>query len=378
MNIIRKSIFTIIVACVFGYKRLISFFKGRPSKIKGIQKPFKWYEVPLGEKCICADGSRFAMYVKNGKCNNLFIHFSGGGMAWNAKSIHYPMGLKSYLKSAHIGFYFDRMPAFGANPMGGALNIRNMDNPFYGWNIAYIPYATGDFHIGNKTREAQYNSETKKIHFNGRINVEKSLEKIFAMYKAPEKIFVCGDSAGAFGSAFYLKEIADNYTESSIYYLSDNAHLVYPEWDEIADFWGADLKERFGFELGDDIVKAAFLNNYKLLGDKIPLLHTNTLRDIVLTQFYAALNKIPMNTKGYIDQWSANMCECTKALDEAIPNYYYYITNNEYSEKNHTTQHVITRHERFYKYEEDGVPFYKWLGDILEDKKYSVGEKYIN
>ena len=85
MNILRKSIFTIIVVCVFGYKKLIGLFKGRPAKIKGIRKPFKWYEVPLGKDCVCADGSKFAMYVKDGTCNNLLIHFSGGGMALGRK-----------------------------------------------------------------------------------------------------------------------------------------------------------------------------------------------------------------------------------------------------------------------------------------------------
>ena len=377
MNIVKRMIYVIIVSCIFAYRHLRNIFRARPAKMAKKTRPFKWYKVPLGKECVSSDGSKYVMYVNKGTSDNLLIYFSGGGIAWDPMAVHNPMGLKSFLRGKGIGFYFSRLPVFGSHPMKGALQNNNRDNPFYGWNIAYIPYTTGDFHIGNKTAEIEYEGKTKKMHFNGLVNAKKALEKTYSIFKSAKNVFVCGESAGAFGSAFYLNEIASKYPDSSMYYLSDNAHLRYDQWDKTADFWGTDAKEEFGFSLGGDIVKASFINSSKALGAGITLLHANTLRDAVLTRIYANMNGISTETTDYIDMWSRQMTECTKDLSEAIPNYYYYITNNEYDAKTHMTPHVISRHDRFYKYKQDDVFFYKWIGDILDGKKYSVGEKYI-
>jgi hypothetical protein len=72
------------------------------------------------------------------------------------------------------------------------------------------------------------------------------------------------------------------------------------------------------------------------------------------------------------------MLECTAEIRKAVPNYLFYITNCEFDEKENITTHTLMRYDRFFKFEEDGIRFNKWMADIiLKDNCYSVGAKYL-
>ncbi|MFD1908324.1 hypothetical protein ACFSQ7_36515 [Paenibacillus rhizoplanae] len=84
--------------------------------------------------------------------------------------------------------------------------------------MVYLPYSTGDFHIGNRTATyPREDSSTFTMRYNGRNNVRSSLDWIYANVAKPDKLLIAGESAGGFGSAFWAPEISNHYKDSEIF-----------------------------------------------------------------------------------------------------------------------------------------------------------------
>ncbi len=135
---------------------------------------YTWNKVNLGDSCQCSDGSDYWIYTKKGKSDNLIIHFQGGGACWDDASCTSPLVL-----NPKTGFYFPRINEwlFKAFFSHGILENSLDVNPFKDWNIVFIPYCTGDLHIGNTENVyTDKNGKMKTVKHNGKINVTKALE----------------------------------------------------------------------------------------------------------------------------------------------------------------------------------------------------------
>ncbi len=373
-RLLASALFSLVVAGI----RVASVFRVGRYKSHEKMKPYRWHKVKLDRSCVCADGSKYCMYFNKGKSDNLLISFSGGGMIWDERSAQYPMGVKSYLKGVGFGYYFNRIAAFGLHPMKGIMDNRREENPFKDWSIAYIPYTTGDFHIGNAVRDIAYNGKTRRVHFNGRQNVKAALEQVYAAFETPRKVLVCGESAGAFGSAFYVQEIARHYEKSKVTYLCDSALIKSEKWNGILQMWGADFQQTYGYEPGENIVKAALEDNGRQLMGRVAQLYAISLYDNVLSEFAADINGADKKDGQYIKTWSQEMRSSVREMAERIPNFHYFISRNEYNEKDGTTPHVMARFERYYKYEEEGKRYDDWVGDAVNEQYRDIGSAYLD
>jgi hypothetical protein len=383
----RVSIIFIVGGLILAYLNIYGFVFKRPSKTRNFTKAkkFAWKRVDLGKNknAVSSDGSKYYMLAKKGGGRNLMILFSGGGASWDAETAFQPMGLRNLVKGKGLGYYFGTMSFINFITLKGILDSKKEDNPFKDWDAAYIPYTTGDFHIGNCNQEYTLDGKRMTMRHNGRNNALACLEWIFENFKEPEKVFICGDSAGAFGSAFWTPYIAKHYSSSKLYQFSDGAFIKTWKWPEITDnVWRAECEKNFGYKIDDDMIKSVFLNNYRLLGDRVTIMHLNTLYDNTLSAFEADVNgkgklKDLETNEEVFKEWSAEMLESTKAISSAVPCYYYYITDYGFSTKKHSTPHTLIRTDL--KAEQDGVRFVQWLEDMaINDKRYSVGEKYLN
>ena len=351
-------------------------------------RPFRWNWFRLGGRTSTANGRPFSLMTRKGTSNNLILFFSGGGSAWDGRTALQPMGLGNLAAGKGFGYYFSHVAYYILGLLNGILDHKNPLNPFKDWHAVHIPYATGDFHTGCGSTEYEDEGKRKTLFHYGRQNVLKSLEWLTGAIKKPERILVCGESAGAFGSAFWTPYIRSLYPDSRLYYLADGAFLKYEKWPEVFDrAWKADFEKTFGYCPGEDPIKSAFLYNASSLGESIPLLHANTLYDGILSAFQADMNgharkdeleRNPEKHRPFVQEWSREMVETTKTLSESIPNYYYYLTDYSYDEKKGTTTHTLLRYDHFYKCREGGVAYYEWLAHIvLEDKRYSVGKSRV-
>lgn len=342
----------------------------------------EWRIVPMHGQTSCSDGSPYSIFVKKGNSANLIIHFSGGGACWDTSTCAAPISLASIfdgdtrqLKS----FYFPNIPKFIPAILTGLLDNEAESNPFKDWNVVFIPYCTGDLHIGNTTNSYSKDGKQFEIRHNGRNNSQESLQWVFDNFKNPGKVVVSGESAGAYGSAFWAPYVAGYYENKKIYQFSDGSLLASNRWKEILDtVWKAESLSYLKFQIGNDIFEDALLQQPDSLNDRIKHLHSNTVYDAVLTKFSAALNHTPTSTNQFIDDWSSNMRASMKRLADSNLDYQYFLSDCKYDSKSHSTPHTLTGVD-YYNCDADQISFPEWLKkNIIDDDSVSVGSKLFD
>ena len=142
---------------------------------------------------VCMDGSPYSYFVKRGSVNKLLIYYQGGGACWENISCSVPAC------DTNVN------PTGGDNPNSwttGFANASNALNPFKDWNIVFVAYCSCDIHFGDAAQD--YFGPLPAIHVehrgyeNARV-VEKWAREHFLN---PERVFVTGSSAGAYGAWF--------------------------------------------------------------------------------------------------------------------------------------------------------------------------------
>ncbi|WP_238654791.1 pectinacetylesterase family protein [Paenibacillus piscarius] len=344
-------------------------------------KPYQWNKVRLGGNTLSSDGSEYFIWTKNGESNNWIIFFSGGGVSWDAKSAAHPIKLMNLLKGTDTGNYFPDIPFYMLTLLGGITDTGNPDNPFHGWNVAYLPYSTGDFHVGNRTVEyAREDGSRFTMRYNGRNNVQSSLDWIYANVEKPGKLLIAGESAGGFGSAFWAPTIAAHYKDAEIYQYSDSSYLRSDKWPGVVEQeWDAAFAQKFGYAPEADLIGSAFRANGRLMPAGTVLLQSYSVYDEILIHFQNNINDYtgPRDQK-VIHAWSEEMRQSIASLSDAIPNYYYYLTDYGLDAAKGTTGHTFATRGTFYQAEQDGVKLVKWLGDAVnQHRPYSVGSSFL-
>jgi hypothetical protein len=349
--------------------------KSNSNQVRGVPV---WNPVSLPAPCACSDGSDYTIFERKGATSNLLIFFSGGGACWDSKTCGLP---KKFLTSGS-GYYLPKV--FDITKHGrGILDMSDQKNPFRDWSIVFIPYCTGDLHLGNTTRSYSNNltnslPKNLKIHHNGAINSDAVLSWTFKRYNSPAKIFVTGESAGAFASIFWLQKIARNYSDAEIFQLSDCSFIKSNKMQVLIDsVWKSDTKAKFNFETADDVMNDSYYNtSLQLRSRNITYLQSSTLFDEVMLHYYCILQEEEL-TKKIKKDWSENMIKSFANLKKKIPNYYYFITDHRIDTANFTIPHTLLWVDDFYTCEEDGMYYYKWINGVInENLRVSVGTKF--
>jgi hypothetical protein len=87
------------------------------------------------------------------------------------------------------------------NPSGaGVFDRNNAKNPVKDYNFVYVPYCTGDVHMGAKD-DGSVEGVSGTQHFVGRKNLAAFLKRIIPTFASPEKVLLTGVSAGGFGAS---------------------------------------------------------------------------------------------------------------------------------------------------------------------------------
>ncbi|HCM76295.1 MAG TPA: hypothetical protein DIS90_07925 [Cytophagales bacterium] len=348
-----------------------------PSEISSLEQidDNELHTVALGGQTLCSDGSPFSIFVRKGKSNNLIIHFSGGGACWDGKTCASPITMMSLLsRDPQLkSYYVPRIYKFIPKLITG-LPDNHESNPFKDWSVVYIPYCTGDFHVGNVTNVYQYDNREFEIHHNGRNNSIAALQWTFSNFKSPDKIMVSGESAGGFASAFWAPVVANHYSSKKIHQLADASMLNSTRWNEIMDtVWKAESATYLNFKIRDDVYEDALLGRSDSLNYRINHLHSNTVFDGVLSQFSAALNHQPTTTIDYIDDWSTNMLHSMKKLSESGLDYEYFISDCQYDSKTHSTPHMLSG-LNYNSCDTGPISFSEWLKkNVIDDEPLSLG-----
>lgn len=191
-------------------------------------QPVTWEKVAGTEDCECSDGSGFHYWVHEADPARVLFVLEGGGACFSAETCGPENGTsKPDLRSDP--------PTPAAD---GLVDVADPDNPLAGYSVVYVPYCTGDLHLGDRTQD--YGGGVVVEH-KGRINATTALEGMARGFPDAEEVVVLGFSAGSAGAPLYGGLAHDLLPDADITVVAD-ASGAYPG-DEgitaaIGGLWG--------------------------------------------------------------------------------------------------------------------------------------------
>ena len=100
----------------------------------------EWETVVPGGDTICSDGSPYRFFIRRGDPAKLLIEFEGGGACWNGTTCDADIYSKAVTS--------DPETARKSGQLQGIYDRTNPSNPLKDFTHVYIPYCTGDAHMG--------------------------------------------------------------------------------------------------------------------------------------------------------------------------------------------------------------------------------------
>ena len=323
-----------------------------------------WNRIPGRFGTGCAHDSTFAFRVRPGLPDKVMIFLNGGGACWRAQECD-PRGRPTYTMTSDS--------ANDASVRAGIFDVANPANPVRDFTMVYIPYCTGDVHLG--TREVEYESHDAKgatrafaVRHGGAANVEAVLDWVYINLRSPRVVFVTGVSAGAIPSPVIAAKVARHYPRARVVQLGDGAGGYHAATvPSLLAGWGATeyLQEDAAFRSLDS-ADFSFERLYVAAGRVAPRVHfaqVNTAEDA--TQLYF-LSLLGVKGTPLAKLLATDLAE----VRDGVPWFRTYTAPGKV--------HTILRSNAVYSTTVDGVPFRDWLeglvnGESVED----VGAKLL-
>lgn len=299
-----------------------------------------WNTLVPGGDTICSRGTPYQFFVRKAEnTEKLLVYFQGGGACWNALTCRAEGGTFDDSVGPleqELGFY------------DGIFNYDNPQNPLIDYNVVFIPYCTGDIHLGDN--DMSYLGGVT-IEHRGADNTMATLNWAFENFSTPESIVVAGTSAGAYGAVYYTDVIADQYPDANIVQHGDAGVGVSPVGWDVLKLWDiyANIPQfETPFDPETFELKQLYLNTAQA-HPNVRLSQYTTAADDVQVTFYTF--SAPQGAA-----WADLMYASLDALDE-LPNFNSYVSGG--------ASHTILARPEFYTLTTNGVKFIDWFNAVL-------------
>lgn len=321
-----------------------------------------WTAIHGGPGTGCALDTPYTFYWRPAVSDRLTVYFQGGGACWNDRTCD-PRGEPTYDPSVSEWDHPARI--------GGIFDFSRTDNPLRDYSVLFVPYCTGDVHIGAQTVEYATKATedapagTVTIRHHGARNVAYALDWLKARKLEPKKLFVAGTSAGAIPAPLYAARLASLYPKARVVQIADGAGGYRAESvPGVLRHWGATATIRATFPEAADIADTRdFKDLYTLAGQQAPDIHyaqVNYAGDEVQLSF---LRLLGVEDTPLAPLLAANLSD----MRNSVPWFRAYTVPGE--------AHGILGSEAFYSLVVDGVGFRDWVADLIEGRDVEdVGE----
>jgi hypothetical protein len=312
----------------------------------------QWTSIPGPAGTICSNSTPYQYFVRpaDEPSDKLFIHFQGGGACWFGGICDIFYGEPTYDPFA------DDTDNPAAAPVG-LFDMSNEDNPFHDYNMVFVPYCTGDVHIGNAvtTYPVGDTNRNVKIYHQGYANATAVLNWVYGNIVEPSTVFVTGCSAGAIPSPFYAMDVAAAYPDARIAQWGDAAG----SYRNVTGFLTTNLDSWGTFDiLGEEFAGVAaedldFETLYEVAAAKYPNVlfsQFNHAYDGVQTGF---LNLGGLEAPNLPQLLAANRANIQTADADNVS--FYQAAGND---------HCITFSPAIYEYATNGVKLIDWISAI--------------
>jgi hypothetical protein len=194
--------------------------------------PEGWRKVQAPATCRCSDGSPYHFWVRAGDPERLVFYLEGGGACFSGATCRPGSGT---FKASLAG---DDPDLPGSPPYLADEGIFAFDddrNPVASWSMVYVPYCTGDLHLGD---EVQDYGDGVVVQHNGAVNASTALAAAATTFPDAAEVVVAGSSAGSASAPFYGGIAHDVLPDARITVIAD-ASAAYPADEAITTAIGA-------------------------------------------------------------------------------------------------------------------------------------------
>lgn len=309
----------------------------------------------ISATCSDAPGTdpAYSFWIRRGTGDGLVIFFDGGGACWDDLTCSVP-----WLASGRPddGFYkAEILPGDDPNRFGGIFLVNDERNPVRNWSFIFVPYCTGDVHLGsNTTRYRDVDSgEDFEIRHRGADNFRVVLAWARANMATPQRLLVTGSSAGAYGAVGNYVRIREAFPRARAVMFGDAGQgVTTPEFAELRERrWGARsaraLRNSDGSAPPDDLAVARLAALYP--GDIFA--QYTTANDRTQAGFYAL-----MGVDDACTAWAAKMRQDLAERQHA-PNFRSYVAAGD--------THTILRAQRLFSENSGGETFLNWFSALI-------------
>jgi hypothetical protein len=153
-----------------------------------------WVDFP---DAVCGNGSATGIGVNlTTRSRHVFIFMNGGGACWDATTCY------TLATAAHLDGY--GQPEFQSDlrSLSAAVLFSRTDmrNPFRDASWVFVPYCTGDVHMGDNIKSILASGQRRIAFFEGYRNMTVFLRRLVPTFATADRIWLTGSSAGGVGS----------------------------------------------------------------------------------------------------------------------------------------------------------------------------------
>ncbi|GAA6735217.1 hypothetical protein Thermus77359_04420 [Thermus oshimai] len=321
-------------------KRLIGLFLFLVMALAQGLGPF-WQEVQVPGG-VCSDGSPYRFYVSPGDPKRVVLDFQGGGACWDAATCG--PASQTYRKKV------DPQELLLAQ---GIYNRMSIANPFFGWTHIFVPYCTGDLHVGQAT--VDYGGF--RVHHQGARNALAVLEYLFRNHPQAERVFVTGCSAGAYGAVFWADKVLSTYKNAQVALCGDAGVGVATEDFPGFRVWNPRYPDLPGLSPRPQVAEiyAALAQAYP----KAAIAQYTTALDGTQIFFYGLMKGERTPSEATAREWAARALQAV-TLPAQAQNYTFFLAAG--------SQHCILPRPELYTLKVGETGFLDWLRALSEGK----------
>jgi hypothetical protein len=303
----------------------------------------EWTRIPGGAETGCALGTPYAFFHREGDdSRSLLVWFQGGGACWDWVSCS--------------GLFDSDVADDELSPYAGIFDRSNPENPFRDFEIVFVPYCTGDVHVGDTTRVYGDDPSAPPVSQIGYRNVTRVLDWMDARGLHPRQVVVAGASAGAYGALFYAPEIARRFPGADVLMLGDSGIPLLAHNPEVLRDWNADsVLRRLWREPSRDADRQPLREAYRqaaAVAPRLRLAQITSDRDRVQSAFFLVSGS---------PEWRTVTYALLRDARELAPGLRSFVVGG--------SDHGLLRTDAFFEYAADGVSLRDWVARLVRGEQ---------
>jgi hypothetical protein len=304
-----------------------------------------WDRIAAPAKCQCADGSGFHFFIHRNDPTKVLFFLEGGGVCFSAATCG-PSSTTYRRSIAH--------PDHLSDVTTGIFDFGDPRNPFHDWSVVFVPYCTGDAHLGDETHD--YGGGVV-VHHDGSVNAGTALAALAEFFPKATQVVVAGESAGGIAAPLYAGLAKDALPDARIAVLADGsgAFPADPTADAMLDAaWGVraalpDWPENRGPAAESWSVPSLFVQTHRHAPDVVLARHDFAF-DATQADFLRLAGVSATDVRQLIDT-NEQQIESTGA------NLLSYISPG--------TSHTVLSSPDFYSETQRGTSLLQWVTDLV-------------